>query len=268
MVKGNAQKEIYMNNNITVFESNQFGRVRTAINNGEVWFVAQDICKALDLTNTTMVIGRLDDDEVTKFNLGSQSGESNIISKSGLYSLVLASRKPEAKQFKRWITHEVIPSIEKHGMYATAETAEKILSDPDFLIATLTALKAEREAKEIAHQQIQADAPKVAFANSLAVSDSTILVGDLAKILKQNGFDIGANRLFSWMRGNGYLINRNCSDYNNPTQKSMDLGLFKIKETVISHADGHTTISCTPKLTAKGQVYFINKFLMMKEVSI
>lgn len=256
-----------MDNSITIFKNNQFGTIRTTTDNGEVWFNATDICNALEIQNVTQALTRLDDDERSMFNIG-RAGSANFISKSGLYSLILASRKPEARQFKRWITHDVIPAIEKHGMYATTETAEKILGDPDFLIATLTALKAERQARAEAEYQLEKEAPKIAFANSLAVSESTILVGDFAKILAQNGIDIGANRLFKWLRENGYLINRQGMDHNNPSQKSIEMGLFKIKETLISHADGHTTIGTTPKMTGKGQVYFMNKFREAQNVAI
>ena len=185
----------------------------------------------------------------------------SFVSEAGLYSLALSSRKPQAKPFKRWVTHEVIPSIRKHGLYATPDTAEKILNDPDFLITALTELKKEREQRKALESKVEADKPKVLFADAVATSESPMLIGELAKVLKQNGVDIGEKRLFGWMRENGYLIKRKGTDYNAPTQKSMEMGLFRVKETAITHSDGHVTVNRTTKVTGKGQQYFINKFL-------
>ena len=238
--------------------------IRTTLINGGPWFVATDVCNVLDLSNPTMVIGRLDEDERSKFNLGRQ-GEGWCVNEYGLYNLILASRKPEAKEFKRWITHEVIPSIRKHGIYATDEVMEKMLASPEFGIRLLTEIQNERQARIEAEEKNRLNAPKVLFANAVSAATTSILVGDLAKILKQNGIDIGANRLFVWLRENGYLIKREGMDYNSPTQTSMDMGLFSIKETAITHSDGHVSISKTTKVTGKGQQYFINKFLRDRE---
>lgn len=227
---------------------------------GEPWFVAKDVCEVLGHSNASMALERLDNDERSKFNLGRQ-GETNIVNEAGLYALVLGSRKPEAHEFKRWMTHEVLPSIRRHGVYATDATIDHILNDPDFGIKLLTDLKDERARRREAERAIEAQKPKVLFADSVAASHSTILVGELAKILKGNGVDIGQNRLFQWMRDNGYLISRKGTDFNMPTQKAMELGLFFIKETNVQHSDGHITVNKTPKVTGKGQSYFVNKFL-------
>lgn len=248
-----------MNNELKIFENNQFGKVRVRVINNEPWFVAKDVCEALALTNTTMAINRLDEDEVTKLNLGSLSGETNFINESGLYSLVLASRKHEAKQFKRWITHDVIPTIRKHGAYLTEDKIEEVLLNPDTIIKLAMDLKEEKKKRLQLQETVEVNKPKVLFADSVETSKTSILVGELAKIMKQNGCEIGQNRLFQWLRKNNYLISRKGTDYNMPTQKSMNLGLFEIKETSITHADGHVTVNKTPKVTGKGQIYFVNK---------
>lgn len=243
-------------NNLELF-SFEGNRVRTVNNNGEVWFVATDVAKTLEIKNTTDALKRLDDDERSRFNLGRQ-GEANIISEAGLYSFIGASRKSEAKKFMRWVNHEVLPSIRKNGAYLTDQKAYDITHDKDALANLLVQAGTQLKEKEL---QITEMKPKALFADAVAVSHSSILIGELAKIMKQNGINIGQNRLFEWMRVNGYLISGNRSDKNMPTQKSLELGLFKIKETVINHSDGHTTINKTPKVTGKGQQYFINKFL-------
>lgn len=240
-------------NELQIFKNNTFGNVRVLEQGGEPWFVAKDVCDCLGLKNPTMAVNTLDDDERAKFNLGRQ-GNTNIVNEYGLYNLVLSSRKPEAKEFKRWITHEVIPSIRKYGSFNMAI--------PRTLPDALTAYAHEIEAHQKTQALLEAQRPKVLFADSVAASHTSILVGELAKILHQNGIkDMGQNRLFTWMRNNGYLISRKGTDYNSPTQKAMELGLFQIKETIVSHADGHTSISKTTKVTGKGQQYFINKLL-------
>ena len=253
-----------MNNQLQIFKNEEFGQIRVVDMNNEPWFIAIDICKALDLSNPTVAVQRLDEDERAKFNLGRQ-GETNIVNEYGLYNLILASRKPEAKKFKRWITHEVIPSIRKHGAYMTPQKIEEVLLNPDTIIQLATTLKEEQQARLRAEKQIEKDKPKVLFADAVTASHTSILVGELAKLLRQNGIDTGQNRLFSWLRDNGYLIRRKGTDYNMPTQYSMDLGLFEVKETSITHSDGHVSVSKTPKVTGKGQVYFINKFTELKE---
>lgn len=234
-------------------------QVRTLIISNEPYFVATDVIKILGLTNTTVALSRLDDDERSKFNLGRQ-GETNIVNEYGLYELILASRKPQAHEFKRWITHEVLPSIRKHGAYMTPQTIEKALLNPDTIINLATQLKQEQEQRKQLQVENEQMKPKALFADAVSTSNSSILIGQLAKILRQNGVNIGQNRLFAWMRKNGYLGTRG-SNRNVPTQRSMELGLFKTKETVINHSDGHTTVNITTKVTGKGQQYFINKFL-------
>lgn len=251
-------------NQLQVFNNQEFGQVRTMMIDGSPWFVAKDVCECLDINNSRQALARLDSDEKNSviLNDGTPGNpEKGIVNEYGLYNLALSSRKPSAKAFKRWITHEVIPAIRKHGAYMTGETLEQALTSPDFLIRLATELKTEQEARKMAEAQIKADKPKVLFADSVAASHGSILVGELAKLLNQNGIDIGQNRLFNWLRENGYLICRKGTDYNMPTQRSMEMQLFNIKETAITHSDGHVSISKTVKVTGKGQVYFVNKFL-------
>lgn len=250
-------------NQLQVFNNTEFGQVRTTVISGSPWFVAKDICECLGITKHRDAVSRLDGDERGSVEVDTLGGTQQMaaVNEYGLYSLVLSSRKPSAKAFKRWITHEVIPAIRKHGAYMTGETLEQALTSPDFLIRLATELKTEQEARRLAEQKIEADKPKVLFADSVAASHGSILVGELAKLLNQNGIDIGQNRLFNWLRENGYLICRKGTDYNMPTQRSMEMQLFSIKETAITHSDGHVSISKTVKVTGKGQLYFVNKFL-------
>lgn len=256
-----------MSTDIQVFQNQEFGELRTIVKEGEPWFAAVDVCKALEIGNPSQALVRLDSDE--KFttlisNDGAASGRSQMafVSESGLYSLVLGSRKPQAKPFKRWVTHDVIPSIRKHGAYMTPETIEKALLNPDTIIQLATTLKSEQEKRRAAEAQIEADKPKVQFADSVGSSKQAILIREMAKLLKQNGVDMGEKRLFSWLRANGFLIS--CGDdYNLPTQKSMNLGLMIIRERTYTD-DVHTRIMRTPMITGKGQQYFIRKFLTKK----
>ena len=248
-------------NELKIFENNQFGKVRVQVINNEPWFIAKDVCDALDIKNSRQALTRLDEDEKSDviLNDGSQNRNMSIVNEYGLYNLVLASRKQEAKQFKRWITHEVIPSIRKHGAYLTEDKIEEVLLNPDTIIRLAMDLKEEKKKRLQLQETLEINKPKVLFADSVETSRTSILVGELAKILKQNGCEIGQNRLFQVLRKNNYLISRKGTDYNMPTQKSMNLGLFEIKETSITHADGHVTVNKTPKVTGKGQIYFINK---------
>lgn len=188
-------------------------------------------------------------------------GYDEYIPESVFYRLAMKAKNEVAEAFQAKIAEEVIPSIRKHGAYMTPETLEAAILNPDYLLKVATALKEETDKRKALESKVQADAPKVLFADSVAASTSTILIGELAKILRQNGVDMGEKRLFQWMRENGYLVKRNGSDQNMPTQMSMELGILKVKETVVCHSDGHTTISKTPKVTGKGQTYFLNKFL-------
>lgn len=248
-------------NELKVFENSEFGAIRTLEQDGEPWFVGKDVATILGYQNGSRDINRHVDEEDRR-NYQNGTSEMNnrgmtIINESGLYSLVLSSKVPAAKKFKRWVTSEVLPSLRKHGLYA----ADELLDNPDLMIQAMQALKAERAKNKELSDKVQKDAPKVLFADSVTTSNTSILVYDLAKLLRQNGVSIGGKRLFGWLREHGYLVRRNGTDYNMPTQKSMELGLFEVNETAITHSDGHTSVNKTPKVTGKGQVYFVNKFL-------
>ncbi|MEV2911037.1 phage antirepressor KilAC domain-containing protein [Paenibacillus larvae] len=233
--------------------------VRMIMKGGQPWFVLKDVCSVLELSNPRMVKERLSHDVSSTYSIPDSLGRlqpTTIINEDGLYDVILESRKPESREFRKWVTRDVLPSIRKTGMYATDE----LLDNPDLLIQAATKLKEEREVRRQLEAQVKSDRPKVLFADSVTASPTSILVGELAKMLKQNGFDIGEKRLFEWMRKQGYLIKRKGTDRNIPTQRAMEMGLFEIKETAVTHSDGHVTISKTSKVTGKGQVYFINKF--------
>jgi phage antirepressor YoqD-like protein len=251
-------------NELQVFNNAELGSVRTTTNNGEPFFVGKDVAGILGYSNgRKALIDHVDaeDKGVTKCDTLGGTQELTVINESGLYSLILSSKLPNAKKFKRWVTAEILPTIRKHGAYLTTETLEEVMNDPDAWIRVLTELKNERSQKEKLQIEVTESKPKVIFADAVAVSDTTILIGELAKLLKGNGIDIGQNRLFERLRQEGYLIKRKGTDYNAPTQMAMELGLFKVKETVIQHSDGHTSISKTTKVTGKGQQYFINRYL-------
>lgn len=238
--------------------------VRAVTIDNEPYFVGKDIADILGYQRADNAIRNHVDEEdklTHRFSASGQNRNMTIINESGLYSLILSSKLPQAKEFKRWVTSEVLPTIRKNGMYATDE----LLDNPDFAIAALQKLKEEREAKKQLEAQIEADRPKVIFSDAVSASHTSILVGEFAKIMRQNGADMGQNRMFAWLRENGYLISRKGSDRNMPTQKSMELGLFEIKETTINHSDGHISISKTPKITGKGQLYFTEKILGIRE---
>lgn len=239
--------------------------VRTVTVNNETYFVGKDVADILGYSNSRDALSKhvdSDDKLTSQIATAGQNRNQTIINESGLYSLILSSKLPQAKEFKRWVTSEVLPTIRKNGMFATDE----LLDNPDFAIATLQKLKEEREAKRQLEAQIEADKPKVIFADAVSASKSSILIGELAKLLKQNGIDIGQNKLFRWLRLNGYLINRKGESWNQPTQRSMELGLFQLKKTNINHPDGHTTVNTTTKVTGKGQQYFVNKFLNQEKL--
>ena len=242
------------------YEGNE---VRTVQKGSEILWVLKDVCGILGIEKYRDAATRLDDDEREPVLVDTLGGRQEMIAvtESGLYSIILLSRKPEAKKFKRWVTHEVLPTIRKHGAYVTPAKLEELMNDPDSWIKALTALKEERAAKERLQLEATENKPKVIFADAVSVSEGTILIGELAKILKGNGIEIGQNRLFEKLRQDGYLIKRKGTDYNAPTQRAMELGLFRVKETAITHSDGHVTISKTTKVTGKWQQYFINLFL-------
>lgn len=181
-----------------------------------------------------------------------------LINESGLYSLILSSKLPTAKRFKRWVTSEVLPAIRKHGAYLTEQKVEEVLLNPDTIIKLATQLKQEREARMQAEALNEANRPKVEFANAVAGSDGTISMADLAKLLKQNGVRTGRDRLYNWMREHGYLMKHGVSR-NTPTQRAMEAGWFKVRESVIVSPYGGTIIKKTTLVTGKGQAYFIKK---------
>ena len=241
-------------NDLQLFNNPEFGAVRAVEVDGEPWFVGKDVAQALGYNDTDQALRKHvdDEDKLTRRFDGSGQGRSmTTINESDLYSLVLSSKLPGAKKFKRWVTAEVLPTIRKTGGYQLPKDYPSALRALADATEKLLAVETENEANR----------PKVLFADAVSTAKTSILVGELAKLLKQNGVDIGQNRLFGWLRENGFLIRRNGTDFNMPTQKSMDLGLFEIKETVVSHADGHTSVNKTPKVTGKGQQYFVQRFL-------
>lgn len=247
-------------NEIKVFENTEFGSVRTIEINNEPYFVGKDVAEILGYVKARNAIAtHVDEEDKRDAPIQGDLGglqTMTIINESGLYSLILSSKLPKAKEFKRWVTSEVLPSIRRHGMYATDE----LLNNPDFAIKAFTALKEERERRKKLEAKVQEDKPKVLFADAVETAQNSILIGDLAKIIKQNGVDIGQKRLFAYLRENGYLI-KGGNSKNMPTQKSMELGLFEVKERTISNPDGSVRITKTTKVTGKGQTYFINQFL-------
>jgi anti-repressor protein len=252
-------------NEIKIFSNPDFGQIRTVTVDGEPWLVGKDVAQALGYGDTDQAIRKHVDceDKLTRcFDGSGQNRGMTVINESGLYSLILSSKLPGAKKFKHWVTSEVLPSIRRNGGYITGQNE---MTDAELMAkAVLVAQKAidERD-RRIARLTEQAEEmrPKALFADAVAASGNSILIGELAKMLRQNGVDMGEKRLFGWMRENGYLIRRKGTDYNMPTQRSMEMGLFQIKETVVNHASGYTTVNKTPKVTGKGQTYFINKFL-------
>ena len=236
------------------FESHE---VRSLLLNNEPWFVGKDVAEALGYSKARNAIATHIDSEDKKDApiQGTLGGvqEMTVINESGLYSLVLSSKLPSAKKFKRWVTSEVLPALRKTGQYQVKE-----LSGQELMAKALIEAQSVLAAKD---KQIEQMKPKVVFADAVATSHTSILVGELAKILKQNGIEMGQKRLFAWLREKGYLIKRQGTDYNMPTQKAMDLGLFEIKEGSYVNGSGVNITTKTPKVTGKGQQYFINKFL-------
>lgn len=252
-----------MSNEIQRFEFKGAALRTLTDENGEPWFVAKDVCDVLELSNVGQALARLDDDEKSSITLNDGTpGNPNkaIVSESGLYALVLASRKPEAHEFQRWVTHEVLPQIRRTGGYIPATDA-----DDDMTILAKAVMigkrTMEQQQRKITEQQtrIVELEPKARFADAVAASDDTCLIGELAKMLLQNGIPVGQNRLFRLLRAEGYL-GKSGSNRNMPTQRAMELGLFRIKETTVTHADGHVTINRTAKVTGKGQTYFISRY--------
>ena len=247
-------------NEIQIFDFHNF-KVRTILIDNEPYFVGKDIATVLGYKDTINALkAHVDKDDKLGWQIttSGQRRKVTVINESGLYSLILSSKLPSAKEFKRWVTHEVLPAIRKHGAYLTDEKASAILTNKDDLADLLAQASEQLRNKDLVIKEMK---PKALFADAVTESRTSILVGDLAKLLKQNGILIGAKRLFQWLRNNHYLINRHGADYNSPTQKSMELGLFEIKESTHINSNGNTVITKTPKVTGKGQVYFVNKFL-------
>lgn len=249
-------------NEIQIFSNNHFGTIRAVRDeDGEPMFVAKDVCAALGLGNSRQALSRLDDDEKGVISTDTPGGEQQMqaVNEAGLYVLVLSSRKPEARAFKRWVTHEVLPALRRDGGYMVArdETPEQTMARAVLLAqATIDRQKSRIAGLEAENEEMR---PKALFADAVAASDGTCLIGEFAKMLRQNGVSIGQNRLFAMLREDGYL-GKVGQNRNVPTQRSMELGLFRIKETAITHSDGHVTINRTPKLTGKGQRYFLERY--------
>ncbi|MES5863397.1 phage antirepressor KilAC domain-containing protein [Lacticaseibacillus paracasei] len=243
-------------------------QVRTVLFDNEPMFVGKDVADILGYQNGSRDVNtHVEKEDRLKYQIGTsgQAREMTIINESGLYSLVISSKLPTAKEFKHWVTHEVLPSIRKHGAYMTPETIEKAIYDPDFIINLATQLKDEQAKTAALKADNETMKPKALFADAVATSHTSILIGDLAKLIRQNGVDIGQNRLFAWLREHGYLIGSG-DRRNMPTQRAMDLGLFDIKERTFQNPDGSVRITKTTKVTGKGQQYFINKFLQKEAV--
>ena len=252
-------------NELKIFENTEFGKVRATEINGEAWLVGKDVAEILGYERPTKAVtDHVDSEDRDVVPIQDSIGRMQntpIINESGLYSLIISSKLPQAKKFKRWVTADVLPSIRKHGAYMTPQKIEEVLLSPDTIIKLATDLKAEREERMKLQRETEKLKPKALFADAVSASKTSILIGDLAKLIKQNGHDIGQRRLFQWMRDKGYLIKQQGASWNMPTQRSMDMGLFEIKETTITHSDGHVSISKTVKVSGKGQVYFVNKFI-------
>ena len=249
-------------NNLEVFNF-ESKEVRTkSNNNGDVWFCLKDVCEILEIKNVSDCKNRLNQNGVGNTDIIDSLGrtqKATFINESNLYKVIFQSRKQQAERFTEWVTSEVLPSLRKHGMYATEETIDKILSNPDFGIRLLSELKEEREKTKLLKNENEQLKPKALFADTVSASDTSILIGQLAKLLKQNGNDIGQNRLFKILRKDGYL-GKSGENYNLPTQKSMNLKVMEIKERTVNNSDGSVRITKTPMITGKGQVYFVNKY--------
>lgn len=246
---------------IEIFKNDLFGEIRVAGTSENPLFCLADVCKILGL-RVDAVQSRLTDAPIrigVTDSIGREQ-QMNFVNEKNLYKVIMRSDKPQAEQFQDWVCGEVLPSIRKHGAYMTNDTLEKALTSPDFLIQLATNLKEEQQKRIEAEQKIRSDAPKVLFADAVSTSRRSCLIAELAKILQQNGIKIGQNRLFDWLRKNGYLCQKG-QYYNQPSQKSMELGLFEIKQTTINKPDGSVLVSTTTKVTGKGQIYFVDKFL-------
>lgn len=253
-------------NELKIFENEQFGKVRAVKINEEPWFVGKDVAAALGYNDTKSALKDhvdVEDKQIVQrgqiATLDVPNRGMTIINESGLYSLVMSSKLPSAKAFKRWVTSEILPSIRKHGAYVTPLTLEQMIADPETTIQILTSLKEEREQRIKLEAEARQNKPKVLFADTVTASDDCVLVGTLAKMMRQSGTQIGQNRLFALLRKDGFLM-QSGERYNLPTQKAMEMGLFKIKESTVTSADGTVRLVQTPVVTGKGQQYFINRY--------
>lgn len=251
-----------MNNELQIFNHPEFGQIEIIMINGKEWFGATQVAKMLGYSNPhDALIRHCKVKGVVKREVLTPGGrqELKFIDEGNLYRLISRSKLHAAERFESWIFDEVLPSIRKHGGYLTPEKVEEVLLNPDTIIQLATQLKKEREERMKLQIKIEQDKPKIIFADAVNTSKTSILIGDLAKLIKQNGYDIGQKRLFEWMRRNGYLIKAGNSK-NMPTQRAMEMGLFEVKESSITNPDGSIRITKTTKVTGKGQIYFVNKF--------
>lgn len=250
---------------VTTFRNPEFGEIRAVWINGAIWFVGKDSAMVLGYADAFGALKKHVDEEdklVCQIDSAGQKRDVTVINESGLYSLILSSKLPGAKRFKRWVTAEILPSVRTHGAYMTPEVIERTLTDPDYIIQLATTLKMEQQKRRALEEKVKADAPAVFFAEAVTGADTNILIRDMAKLLAQNGADIGGNRLYEVLRRDGYLI-KSGSDYNMPTQRAMELGLFFVKETPRIAKEG-AVIDRTTKVTPKGQKYFINRYAPKK----
>lgn len=257
-------------NNLKVFSFDD-NEVRTLIIDNDPYFVGRDIAKVLGYSNLQKAVRDhvdLEDRGLNEMDTPSGTQKMTVINESGMYSLVLSSKLPSAKKFKHWVTSEVLPSLRSKGAYITQESAVNLMQNPRKLAEILNEFADTQDKLKSVQQENQSMKPKALFADTVSASKSTILVGDLAKMLRQKGIDIGQNRLFAWLRDKGYLISRMGSNKNVPTQRSIEAGLFEIKESVHTDGNGNNVISKTPKVTGKGQLYFIDKIIKENSLEV
>lgn len=245
-------------NELQIFKSKEFGEIRTVIIEDEPWFVGKEVASALGYKDTSDALKKhvAKEDKLTRcFADSGQKRQMYIVNESGLYALIFGSKLDTAKKFKRWVTSEILPSIRKTGGYIAGQ---ETMTDAELMAKAL--LVAQKQIEE-RNRQIEQMQPKALFADAVTASETSILVGDLAKLICQNGVKIGQKRLFQWLRDNGYLIKQKGASWNMPTQRSAEMKLFEAKETTITHSDGHVSVNKTVTVTGKGQIFFINKFL-------
>lgn len=254
---------------LKIFDNEEFGQVRTSIIDDEPYFALNDVCRILDIKNSRQAKTRLNDKGVITNDILTNGGtqRADFINESNLYKLVFQSRKPEAERFADWVTSEVLPAIRKHGAYMSDGVIARTLSDPDYLIMLATNLKEEKAKRALAEAQNERNKPKVIFADAVSASNKSCLVGELAKMISQEAIrtgkaqkKIGQNNLFAWLRNNGYLC-KSGERKNQPKQVYVEQGLFEIKKGSRLDGQGNNIITSTTKVTGKGQIYFINKFL-------